>query len=597
MTHLTLLAGPEIEKAKRYIDDVVNKKRLCGKLERLAVERHLKLYSKPEYYFDEIAADWTLFIFTLLKHTSGEYYKRPFCLEPWQAFSIYCTFGWKIKATGKRLIKKSYIRTAKKNGKTELAAGIGVYGYKFDGENVAEVYSAANKLDQAVICWNAAATMVKLLKEDSKKFARGLKLYDSKNYKEIKDLSDGSFFRPLASESKTQDGIRTHIGIIDEYHAAINSDLLDNIQSSMVGREQPLLYVITTSGFNINGPCHNYEQSLLPILTGDEENDSVFALIFSLDEEDLEENKLNKLPAWYEKSLWEKTNPSIGRTPKWENIENEFREAVQLGGQKMTSFKTKNMNIWVNQSTTWITPEIWNKGRREIREEDLIGRECFVAIDLSVRWDLAGFGLLFPPSEKYNSEEFTFLPFFFCPEDGAKERDKVNRVPYLKFSEQGFLELTPGPVVDQSIIKTKLLECSKKFNFKRVVYDAYQSTNLATELTKDLENGPELVHVFGQVATNFNEPVLDIEAHLGLGNINHGGNPVLQWMAGNVAIYTNATGLRMFNRGASKEKIDGMVILAMCFGAMRDFYKLEGMPFPYGEGRGVRSVSHQIVKI
>lgn len=574
-------AQAEINKALRYIESIQNGTRLCGRLERLAVERHLKLFDNPNYYFDLAAADWVLYVFSQFRHTSGDFYKKRFSLEGWQAFSLYVTFGWKVKKTGKRLIRKSYIRTAKKNGKTELAAGVGVYGTYFDGEGVAEVYSAANKYDQACICWKSAATIAELLAKDSKIFADRLKSYNSKNYKELINKADGSFFKPIASESTTLDGVRPHIAIIDEYHEARDSSILDNFESGMVSRSQPLLYIITTSGFNINGPCHELEKSMIPILEGRVEDDSVFVLIFSLDDEDLEKAK-DGLPRWYDRKIWEKTNPSIGRTPTWEGLESQFTKAQNEGSAQMTNFMTKNMNIWVRQAKNWVTEKVWLKGSKPIDIPMLTGRTCYGAFDLSSKWDLTCKGLLFPPDTP--TGDYIFLPRFYCPIEGAEERARRDKVPYLDWVKKDLMELTDGNVTDQDKIKADILQDAIQYDLRKILYDPWQSAKLATEL--NMEGAP--VQHFAQTVANFNEPLKEIEGLLALGRLNHGGNDVLHWMAGNVAIYQNRTGLRMFDKQNSKEKIDGMVVLLMCMAAYIAELKEQDQPLPYDENRGIK---------
>lgn len=573
-------AQAEINKALRYIQSVQDGTRLCGKLERLAVERHLKLYENPKYFFDLAAADWVLYVFSQFRHTSGEFYNKKFELLPWQAFSLYVTFGWKRKDTGKRLIRKSYIRTAKKSGKTELAAGVGVYGAFFDGEGVAQVYSAANKYDQACICWNAAATIARLLCKDSKIFADRLKKYESKNYKDLISRVDGSYFRPLASDSATIDGFGPHVAIIDEYHEARDSSMIDNLESGMVSRSQPLLYIITTSGFNINGPCHELEKSMIPILEGRIDDDSVFVLIFSLDDEDLEKGK-DGLPRWYDRKIWEKTNPSIGRTPTWEGLESQFTKAQNEGSAQMTNFMTKNMNIWVRQAKNWVTEKVWMKGSKPIDIPSLTGRTCYGAFDLASKWDLTCKGLLFVPED--HKGDYIFVPTFYCPFEGAEERARKDKVPYLDWSKKNLLTLTDGNVTDQDRIKEDILQDAIQYDLRKIFYDPWQSGKLATELTTE---GAPVQH-FAQTVANYNEPLKEVEGFLALGRLNHGGNEVLHWMAGNVAIYQNRTGLRMFDKENAKEKIDGMVVLLMCFAAYLAELKEAGQPLPYDENRGI----------
>ena len=260
-----------IKLATQFIDDVESEKQVSCKWVKLAVKRHKELFNNPKYFFDKKAAEAILNIFSAFRHTSGEYGGKPFGLLPWQAFILYSVFGWKVKATKKRLFRKVYTEVAKKNGKTELAAGVGLVGAMFAGEYGAEVYSAANKYDQAAICWKSAASMTKFLMNDFQEIADNTTLYTSFNNRQIICHSHDTFFKPIAADSKTLDGVRPYFAIIDEFHEAKDESVLHNLESGMVNRQDPLLWIITTAGFNINGPCHKYRGVITDILEGKKE--------------------------------------------------------------------------------------------------------------------------------------------------------------------------------------------------------------------------------------------------------------------------------------------------------------------------------------
>jgi len=543
--------------AHEYISEVLEGKRLVGELELAAVKRWSQFEADPDIYYDEKGVERVIQIFRLLKHTSGEYYGKRFQLLPWQIFVLSWIFGWKYKESGYRVTRKAYVEVAKKNGKSELAGAIGLYGAFFDGEMGAECYSAANKYDQATICWNAGKVMATQFMQESKKFASICKVYDSITTRGLKNLQGESSFKPIAADSKTLDGVRPHFAIIDEYHEAKDDSILRNLSSGMVNRTQPLLFIITTAGFNINGPCHQYRKVVNDIVSGKKEDKSTFGLIFTANKDD----------DWNDEKTWQKANPSIGTTPSWDGLRTEYTKALNEGQSAEINFKTKNLNIWVRQSKTWITDKIWMQGNKMESEEKLMGSECYAAVDLSTKWDLTCFGLLFPPTPERDS--FIFKAKYYCPQEGATFRAKKDGVPYLDWAKDKHLYLTEGNVTDFAAVQLDIQEAMQNYSVQKVYYDPWQSTQFASELFAD---GVPMEQ-FRQTVVNYNEPIREMEALISKGQIWHGGDPVLRWMAGNITLKTNHTGLIMFDKDKSQEKIDGMVVLAMCYAAYMDSKK------------------------
>lgn len=528
--------------------DVLSGTRVAGRLERLSVERTARLMDDERYYMDYAEVDRILNIVSLFKHTKGKYYGQPFQLFPFQAYYFAHIFGLKRKDTALRLTRKTLLVTAKKSGKSELAGAQAVLMTFFDGEPRAECYSVANKFDQAIFCWDAARVICKQLAADSPSFEKQLQVFNSFNNKNLINGEDDSFFRPIASDSKTLDGVNPHLAEIDEYHEAKDSSIPDNMSSGMVLRSQPMLSYFTTRGFNIFGPLWQLEKVAVDILEGKKEDDSFFPLIFALDPED----------DWRDKSKWVKANPGIGRAPTWDGIEAEYTKAINEGATAETNFRTKNMGEWVRQAKTWITDDIWMRGNRAVTLDQFKGRRCFAAADLSSRRDLSSFGWLFPPMP--GEKDFVFFQKSYCPEESIEQRSRQDGVPYQQWAAAGHIVATPGNVIDYEYIEQDVLSVHGAYQLEILNYDPAFATEIMTRLG---EKGVP-VQEFTQYYKNFNRAITELDKLTTEGRLVHGGDPVLRWCAGNVTIKRNATGLQMFDKVKSREKIDPMIVLAMC---------------------------------
>lgn len=553
----------------KYIDDVLKGRRVCGRLERLTVERTVELMDNPKYYFDEAEAERVLKIISLFRHTKGKYYKTRFQMMPWQAYMWGHIFGLMVKTTGKRLTREVLLCMAKKGGKSEVAGATGIIYTFFDGEARAECYSAANTYNQAKFCWDAGKYIAKQLANDSPSFANDLKLYDSITTRSIVKLSDESFFRPIAADSSTLDGVNPHAAFQDEFHESKDNSIPENMVSGMVLREAPLMMYTTTRGFHPQGPLRELENHCIDVLEKKYLEDTLFPLIFAFDPADIEQFKkdFGKDPDDIDISYWAKSNPGLGQAPTVEGLKTTYRKAMNKGPTAQQNLMVKNFNIWVRQSKSWLDIKHWLKcGKGPIDREKFAGRMAFGAYDLSSKWDLSCKGLLFPPEP--GEKEFTFFADFFCPEENAEFRAKRDRVPYLSWAANGRLTLTPGNVVDYEYIEAQILDDVNKYDVNHFRYDPM----FATETSTRLSGAGVPVEVFKQNVSNYNEPITKLEEIILGGALNWGACPVIDWMFGNVAIRQNATGLIMFDKQKSREKIDGMVTLAMCFGGYLHWY-------------------------
>jgi phage terminase large subunit-like protein len=533
-----------IELMDQFISDVKTGKLPSCKYVKQSVNRHLKDLKdrRKDIYFDKDSAIRAIKIAKMMKHTKGEMAGIPFDLQPWQAFILGCIFGWKkvVDFGGRvkhvRRFQKAYMEVARKNGKTEFAAVVGNIMLIFDGEESAEVYSAAMKKDQAKICWTAAESMCKNLKKDSKHMDRMITIFRNSVF--VKDTN--SKFEPLTSEDNTLDGLSPHCGIIDEYHAHKSSDLLEVIETGMGARTQPLLLIITTAGFNKAGPCFQFRNVGIEILAGRKKDDSTFVIIFTMDDPD----------KWHDEKEWIKSNPNIGKAPYWEYMRNQYTKAVNEGAMKQIQFMTKNLNIWTNTGSTWIADKHIRKTREVFNIEQFAGFDAYGGLDLATNKDIAALrfcidvdGVLY------------FWGKYYLPEDTCIQRSKDDGVAYMQWAQEGYITLTPGNVTDYNYIKSDIMQLSEILNIKRIQYDRYNASQLVIDLTDEgMEMDP-----YNQNIISMNTPTKAYEKLYLEGAMRHDGNPVHEWMLNNVELIIDSNGNYKPDKKKSKDKIDGII--------------------------------------
>lgn len=537
--------------AFQYAKDVLSGKIKTGKRIQQAVERFNQWVldaEKDGFHLDNEAGMRAVNFFpTFLNHTKGKLQGQPFHLAPFQAFTIYNIFAWKDQ-NGKRRINTIYDKRAKKNGKSAEMAGLGLYCMSFDMEMEAEIYVGATKEDQAKICWEQAASFINspvankaLLQMGFYTMQRIIGFHPTK-----------SKMRPLGGDSKTQDGINSHLAIIDEYHAHRDDGVKENLESSSVQRRNPITYHITTAGTNIASVCKNYEDSVIEVLEGRKKDHHLWIMIHDLDEED----------DWELKENWIKANPLLNNGLDIDNLEKEFIKAKNQPS-KIPNFKTKHLNMWVDAPTIWIPNEIWKRNKVDfipLGKFEKFG--SYAALDLSSTIDITAFVILSEPDE--NEDRF-LKPFFFCPEDTIDKRSKEDRVPYRYWKDAGFLIATPGEVVDYNIVEDKIIEHFPVLNIKRLEVDKWNATSVVTNL---LEKGIE-VSYFLQTIVNMSFPTKTFEKLVYEGKIKHDGNPVLEWMLSGCVKIEDANENVKIHKGQSNKhgkRVDGIIAAIMALG-------------------------------
>lgn len=553
--------------AHKYAMDVCNGAVPACKWVRLACARYMRDLDEAQvkgWTFDYRAADHVIQWFEQhLRHTKGQYKGQPFTLLPWQQFIVWNLFGWK-KANGTRRFTDAYIEIPKKNGKTTFASGIMLYMLLGDGEDSPEVYCAATHRDQAKIAFDEAEKMAKASPTISK-CVRQIR-------NKIECQANYGKMIPLSSDANSSDGLNVSCGVIDEYHAHKTSEVNDIVKSGTVAREQPLHMIITTAGFNLNGPCHKQHNTSRLLLEGVISDDSSFCIMHTIDLSDTENE--DDGDDWRLEENWIKANPSIGHGVKLENLRKEFQQAINYGGTKITNFKTKFLNVWCGARETWI-PDHHVAAVMVEQTPDLTGAVAYGGLDLSNSRDITALALRFVlPSGAVHHKTFYWLPEERLNELSSQD----DRHPYIQFAREGYIQTTPGNVTDYDQVRKFITgyymdgntmkhdpQClAERFKIHSIAFDRWNSSQCVLNLKND---GIEMVP-FGQgfmemsyPTKQFAEQIYDQDRPLTMDN-----DPVLRWMMGNVAIQRDPAGNEKPNKEKSADKIDGVVANIMAIG-------------------------------
>lgn len=540
--------------AEKYVDDVLSGKIQSCNWVKLACERYVRdreTMLENGWKFDKKKAQKVINFFAKhLKHYQGIYAGKPFVLAPWQQFIMWNIFGF-LKADGTRRFSDVNVFVPRKNGKTELVAGAGLFMMGPDGEAAPEVYSTATDKDQAKIAFLKAKEMVKnseLLLSYYEPLANAIY---SEHY--------ASTFKPWSSDSGRKDGYNPHFAIVDEYHAHKDDSMVEVIESGLGARTQPMVFKITTAGFNSNSVCKKMQEKCEMILKGEIIEDHTFCIIFTIDKDD----------DWKDPSVWIKANPSWDIMPTLRGfMEKNFTAALNdKSGEKSVNFKTKNLNIWTTAAKEWVKREHWDAMAADYTPESLQGKRCYGGLDLSDTGDISSFCLWFPDEKK-------FLWWYWAPE---AKLDTDDGPMYRQWADNGWLTLTPGNVIDYDYIRRQISgyyvedgavkhdeSCiADQFGLESTAFDPWNARQLCISLKET--DGLEM-NIFRQGFVTFSEPTKDFKKQVAGREFLHNNNPVTNWMIGNVVESRDAAGNIKPDKGKSKLKIDGVVAAIMAQG-------------------------------
>jgi len=568
----------------KYAEDVLSGEIIACKWVKLACQRFmddLEHADERGFYFDVDAADHALEFFSYLKLWKGrEYRGKEFVLGGHYQFITANIFGWKRKSDDFRRFRTAYIEMGRKGAKSTYAGGVGAYMFVADGEDGAEVYCAATKRDQAKIVWNNIKNLTK------KSIFAKLINYMTNN---LSIESTWSKCEPLSSDSKSLDGLDTHYGCLDELHAHPTPDVHDLVDDSVGSRAQPLILIITTAGFDQEGVCYQRREYLTRVLKGIVEDDTFFGIIYTLDtKKDWPELKTRtakcpdeeKEDDWQDEENWIKAMPGLcgvttsgvrygidengdpvpGYMTKLEDVRKKAKYASEIPAAQ-NNFLTKRLNIWTQQATRWLSLEIWDANNTApVIEKNMLGRWCVAGIDLSSISDLTCDVYLFPRDD--DRKFVDLIMRCWCPEARLYDKKNKYRDQYQAWERNGWLIKTPGDVIDYDFVRAEVLKDYKKFDMGLIGVDyAFQGVDFITKLGNKIghsEKNPKIIGTSN--AAQKMGPVCDeFERRLLVHKINHGGNPILRFMADSVCVRENADGYKKPDKDKSQGKIDGIV--------------------------------------
>jgi phage terminase large subunit-like protein len=555
--------------------------------DKRAAARVQALRPKGEYYFDPVAASKPCEFGELLPHVKGKWAKpnrrtrqrELIVLQPWQCFILINLFGWKKTKNDLRRFWRAYIKIPRKNGKSVLAAIIGLYMFCMDDEQGAEVYSGATSEKQA---WEVFRPAREMFKAEEAEDLRDL--VGGEVWAKALVTADLSRFEPIIG--KPGDGASPSCSIADEFHEHDTPDQVNTMETGMGAREQPLSLKITTAGVNLAGPCYDTETDAQKVLEGLMEDDQLFAIMYGIDLPEGEDDADKKGDDWTDPAILAKANPNLNVS-----VEEDFLRAQQKQASQnpihQNTFKTKHLNVWCSAKVAWMSMPIW-KTRADSKHPlgYFKGRESIFGLDLASKDDIACFGKLFwrdietvVPASTLDMTQLAGVAVsadgtlrkvlrhywlfnrYYVPEDALHDPDNPNRFKYQQWHAQGHLIVTPGAEIDFDVIGADVRADKDLYQCRELVYDPWRATQLAHQCQKE---GAEVVEL-RQIVQHLSQPMKELASAVRGGRFNHDNNPVTNWMFSNVVALKDGKDniYPQKEKKHSPAKIDGAVTAIM----------------------------------
>lgn len=543
----------------KYIDIVTTGKENAGQLEILGVQRHLNDLERAKsddypYYFDRASADQMINFVKSCKLSGDTFQGTPFPVQPFQAFYYAMVYGWKRKEDNLRRFRRVYWSTARKSAKSEMTAPECLFHLlTYPGKT--QICIVATTFNQAKYIYEPCVYMAGQLKSDFEDVGELLKVTQY----QIKNTKTMGYITRFTADHKTNDGAGIQFGSVDEYHAYDDDTMVGVVASSQGTVKEPILKIVTTAGFNKNGPDYALRKKCINILNGVIEDERQFCMIYSLDEVD----------DWTDVKNWRKPNPMIGITPTYDFLEDECKKAIDESGETMVNFLTKNMNVYTDASKIWIEAEKYKACAGYIEPEQLRGLKCVAGFDLASEHDTTAITYLFFPQEGFN--KFYYMTRYYCPA-GKFKKVRVDGVFYETWHPE-WIDKTDGDVIDKERIKEQVLKDSEIYEFVMLAFDPWKAVDLMTDFDKlGLPCGKvgQSAPILGSGNSHWKELILK-----GPEFIQHDGSPVTNWQMGNIEIYTDGNGNQKILKASGKKenKVDGPVSISNAFVGYLDYKK------------------------
>lgn len=499
--------------------------------------------SQWEYNHDK-AVHAIEFIERYCKHSKGSMAGKPFILELWQKAFIAAIFGIVDKMDGSRKYQEVVLIVARKNGKSTLAAAIGLYLMIADGELGPEIYTVATKKDQAKIIWSEAKRMV----QKSSALRKRIKPLVSEMTSNLND----AIFKPLGRDSDTLDGLNVHAGLFDEVHAWKDMNLYDVVVDGTSSRDNPLILTTSTAGTIRESVFDRLYDECELIVNGYDDpdgykNERLLPIVYELDDR----------KEWTDEKAWKKANPGLGTIKKVDALASKVSKA-QANPLLVKNLVCKDFNIRETNGEAWLTFEqLNNKEKFDIAE--LKPRYGIGGVDLSSTTDLTAASVIFmvPGSDKIYVEQM-----YWIPEDLLEKRTKEDKVPYDKWHELGLVRTTPGNKVHYKFVVDwfKEMQEEKDIYIMKIGYDSWSATYFVEEM-KDYF-GEQAMDPVIQGKKTLSSPMKNLGADFSSKRIIYNNNPILKWCLTNVAVDVDKNdNIQPMKTSNAKKRIDGFASL------------------------------------
>lgn len=535
------------EKITTYPWDVLEGKILACENIKLACKRFMDFLDMEDRYFDVEDVERTIRFFERFRHFTGQYNNKPFILQEWQKFMICGIYGFKWKKDNTRVTRTFILSVSRKQGKTSCISIMAIKALL--EENNAQVIVAANSASQASILFKMASSYLKSLggKVD--------KLFRRFRDRIMFDKTDSSM-RVVSADASRLDGLNCNFAVVDEISQAPNSDVYDVLESSMGSRQQPLMCCCTTRSNNQSGFYKELEQSGIDVLRGLKQDDSVFCLVYTLDDgDDCEDEK-----------VWKKCSPNLGISVS-EDFYRQQITKMKNNPSQTTAIMTKVFNVWTSTSNVWIPQSYTFKVMDKVRMDDFKDKLLYLSFDLASTSDLTCLSAMYEDNGTYY-----FKNWYYLPQEALKT--STNKDNYKKWQRQGFLTVTQGNVTDYDYVMNDIQKLQDNSEgIVRISYDSWNATDFTIRLTESGFN----MKPYSQSIGSMNRPTKAIERLIMEGkNIVIDKNPITLFCFENSVPKPDYNDNIKIIKESYENKIDGVVAIIMNYGGFQDENHYDG---------------------
>lgn len=514
-------------------------------------------YEEYPFYLDYDKAERFLRVSQKFEHAKGANWKsKNVTFEPWQNFMFMYLMGFMRKSTNRRRFRTAYVQIPRGQGKSLIASQLGLYFLSLDDEEGPEVICASTKKDAARIVFDSSRVMA--LKNESFLKATGTRVLAHT----LVHPSSNGIMKPVASDSKSMDGLNPSLIVGDETHEW-NRKLYDVLDSSLTKRDDSLFFMISTAGLSTEGIGHELFSYSEKVLSGDVDDDTWFSIIYSMDKGD----------DWLDPDVWKKSNPNWGVSVDPINFEAKAKKAQETPASKY-NFLVKHLNQWQNTASPFFNVDKWDEcADKSLKFEDFYGERCYIGLDLAQKVDLCTIFYIFKKGDLYYLFDKSYLP---------EERVHDNKnAKFARWVEEGSLFLMSGETINFENLQSEIINDSKKLKINAVHADPWSASDTMQRLSNNRIETLE----FRMTTANLSEPMKMLDALIREKKIRHNGSGLLRWCLGNVVAKEDNNSNYFPRKSHSALKIDPIVAAIMALAGYiaeeqnESIYKDRGMVF------------------